>query len=261
MSDALLRHKRLFCGALGALAFVLGMEVPAQARGIVADSPEPLPTNSFAFCDFATTCTTPYLLSTNTGSISIYAYADGLVTIGAPLSSPPTSPFTASSVDLGSSDIAPGLYDYGASAPTTFDSGGSQFDFELRWTIGSGVNGSGAGEYGIDFGAQPDGSVEAVVMYDDSPFALPDGALIASSFAGCQTSLEMSESCTTPPVAAVLPVTADANYTYPNYVLTIPAPTNSVPEPATWSLMLFGLGAAGLMASRLRRRGTLETST
>jgi hypothetical protein len=239
-------------GGLGALAFVLGLAETAQARGIVADEPTPLSANSFAFCNFSTACNTPYVLNTSTGSIPIYAYTDGLVTIGNPLISPPTGSFTASSVDLGNNYIAAGLYDYGTSAPTTSDTGGSQFDFELRWTIASGVNGSGAGEYGIDFGAQTNGSVEAVLMYGDSPFALPDGALIDSSYSGCQTNNEGGETCT-PSFPADLPITAslDSAYDYPNYVLDIPVEPSPVPEPFT--LSLFGAGLAGAVSMRRRK--------
>ncbi|HEX4027947.1 MAG TPA: PEP-CTERM sorting domain-containing protein [Rhizomicrobium sp.] len=250
MSDTALRLTKHFSGTGIALALFLGMAAQAEARGIVADSATF--TSDTGACTFAMTCSNSFLLN----NTSIYVYQDGMISIGSALTSPPASGFTSSTIDLSTfgNYIAAGLFNYSSS--THVEDGSFFGNLEIRWTFDGNT-------FGINLNPESDGSIQAVVMYDDNLAFSPD-TVISSNYSGCQSATETfpqsepSSPCSSPDAvaydASTEYVTPDSNFDYDNLVLTIPAATTAVPEPADWSIMLFGLGAIGGMTWQLRRR-------
>ena len=77
--------------------------------------------------------------------------------------------------------------------------------------------------------------------------ATPDAGYTVASFTGC-TQVGTGNTCTLTNVTA--PATVSATF--------VAAPVVAVPTLNEWALMLLGLGAAGLGARRLRRRGPAD---
>jgi hypothetical protein len=259
----------------GAIAWIgLGIALtcaaasPASARRIAIDSSTPKLLSSFCTVGGASCA------AHNFGGVfgSIYVYNDGIISVGQPL--PSTASVAGGLGTFGSSYLAPGLYNYGnldgiyvndisfnqAFGQGYFNANGQPVVGELRidWVFGPSNNesifeldmidttlvlGNDPGtnpsvtddvsaffNYGADTGSWFDGGNES------DPFLYP-GSTIAWNIGG------QSGTSTT---AAAFGETGGPEIDNLHF-----APA-TVPEPATWAMMIVGFGLGG---SALRRRG------
>ncbi len=299
------RRRRL--GALARKAAVAMLVVAgagsAAARGVAVDTVLP---NAVTGCTLGASCSpsnlggaydlgnyfgaTPVSAFTTGPFSNIYIYADGVISIGAPL--PSTASVAGGLASLGSGNyIAAGLGDYSAldeqvlvsvlPAPEAPGPDISPEELRIYWTFDL-----PAGQTTLD----PTGGQNAIfgidMMYEGGGKYLVDvnyGASTSSWYSNPSTGIQYTDNSycdlTCDPSGAdnpglsdgdfvtgvflpngtaigssypgaVGPATVNADYLYPGYMFTIGA-ASAVPEPATWALAILGLGAVGW---RLRRR-------
>jgi len=284
MQKSVSRRTGYLRGAAMALLLGLGFAAPAEARGLVADFVDP-PPGPVSTCELVNpgpgTCNPISFLDDSTSSfLDIYVYADGLLSIGSPLTT--LSSFPSSLSGLGSNFVAAGFADYSTSNMRVVDYGEGGDDLHIFWIFdgpggtdaifGAVLNSfSGALQVETDYGrfADFDSSTDWFVAPDYDPSCqstsggdlcgayLPTGALVGSSYKGDVYLNALSQDN----LVGAYDCGSDTNTDLNGYVFTPGSACSttgkggSVPEPDTWLIMAFGLGVLGGVVRRSRQRG------